>query len=231
MLWTSGKSAGGGQRRRDILNGAGPAGQPLLLLHRQQLAPRLLNSGAAVNIVSDSIPIDRAWKRVAKILCPGEPVTEITERDAWLINSYRSPADVSDWWTPGMPVAAPPELRAEVDRAYFRFSLQQRIEAWFEDEGFDLSKASLPRNTFEVRIKSAKQPKLQRPISLNQVKHFIREYLASTERPTLTDARNKWGQAHGSSNRSALDEEYRTQAELAGISLKPGPRPSNSAKS
>jgi hypothetical protein len=92
--------------------------------------------------VSKLISTDKTWDRVAEMLFPNEPVRGLTERDAWLVNRYRDPAPSEAEYLvhPFDSRAAPPkELIAEIDRAYFRLSLQQKVEAWFEAEGFDVS--------------------------------------------------------------------------------------------
>jgi len=99
----------------------------------------------------DSIPTLTAWHRVAKMLFPEEPVRCLTKRDDWLIDRYYPPArrntalDVFDDRIP-----APKELIAEVDRAYFRQSLQNEVDEWFKRRGFDPDGLTIPKHPFEA---------------------------------------------------------------------------------
>jgi hypothetical protein len=181
--------------------------------------------------VAEFIPTDKAWKRVAKLLFPGEEVAAITERDAWLINRYYSPSDPpSDWW-PGMPVKPPAELCAEVDRAYFRLSLQERVDVWFAAEGFDLTEPALSKEDFEASLAAHLPEERSLPkFSTGTIEKFVANYLKSESHPTMTDAREKWAAlGYGATARGLLDSEYKRQAGSAGVSVKPGPR-TNSAK-
>jgi hypothetical protein len=160
-----------------------------------------------------------AWNRVAKKLFPGEEVTFVAERDAWLIDRYGPPGqEVLDHRT-----QAPETLCAEVDRAYYRRSLHDRITAWFEARGFDLSSA-LSRSDFEAHL-PLKSAKAAAPTVLRrrEMGPWVKQYL-QTPKPTVRGARAEWAKIHGASDREALDAEVRKQAKKLGIPLKPGRR-------
>ncbi|MFZ2079179.1 MAG: hypothetical protein WAV38_21530 [Xanthobacteraceae bacterium] len=104
----------------------------------------------------DSIPTLTAWHCVAKMLFPEERVRWLTERDRWLVNRYR----LSD----GMyfpvhnldddRILAPNELIAEVDRAYFRQSLQNAVDEWFIRRGFDPEGPTISKHSFEAAFQA-----------------------------------------------------------------------------
>jgi hypothetical protein len=105
----------------------------------------------------DSFPTLKAWHRVAKMRFPEEPVRWLTEHDRWLIKLYRlTPRrefpvldDLDDDRT-----LAPKELFAEVDRAYFRLSLQNEVDEWFVRRGFDPDAPTIPKHLFEVAFQA-----------------------------------------------------------------------------
>jgi hypothetical protein len=179
--------------------------------------------------LSEFIPTYVAWDRVAKMLFPDEPVRAITERDAWLISRYRLPTlpyhgyDIED----EHKLAAPNELIAEVDRAYFRLSLQQRVSQWFAERGFDLSQPGVPKKAFNAVFvrRSAERAKVQ----LKAITKYVNDYFDGTSHPTMTDAENKYSQKSGSSAREQLRDTYRVEAKKRGIAVIVG-RPKKSAK-
>jgi hypothetical protein len=64
-----------------------------------------------------------------------------------------------------------------------------------------------------------------RKLKGDDIPEFVKNYLDSEPKPTLTGIRNKWSDAgHGAQARELLDGEYRKQAEDRGISLKRGPK-------
>jgi hypothetical protein len=190
--------------------------------------------------VSDFISRREAWNRIANILFPDEEVTSVTERDAWLIGRYLPPGqDVSsqrDPWLirrywPSVPEVlflgkqAPEALCAEVDRAYYRLSLEERIAAWFQAEGFDLSAGcALSRSDFEAHL-PLESAKAAAPTVLRRTEMgpWVKQYL-QTPKPTVRGARAEWAKIHGASDREALDAEVRKQAKKLGIPLRPGRR-------
>ena len=102
-----------------------------------------------------SIPTNDAWDHVAKLLLPDEPVRKPTKRDAWLINRYRlsiAPHYLDRYGPPKN--FAPNALIAEVDQAYFRLSLLERVNQWFEDKGFDIQQSTFPKHQFEAAVQA-----------------------------------------------------------------------------
>jgi hypothetical protein len=192
-------------------------------------APRTFSGGAAVTSVGNLISFREAWNRVAKLLFPGEEVTFVTDRDAWLIDRYVPPGQEVSFLD--HRTQAPEALCAEVDLAYYHRSQADRIGDWFEAQGFDLSALwAVSRSDFEARlpVKSAKAA--VRRISHADMPRFVREYLHSTADPTLSGVRAEWAKIHSASNRRELDAEYRRQFKRKqGSSLKPG-RPSKRAQ-
>jgi hypothetical protein len=105
----------------------------------------------------DSIPIHKAWHCIAKLLFPQESVRWLTRHDRWLIDRYRLPVSrntVFDDFDDRIP--APNELIAEVDRAYFRWSLEEEVNQWFTERGFDVSDLfkSIPKHLFEAAFQA-----------------------------------------------------------------------------
>lgn len=181
--------------------------------------------------MSNLIPTDEAWKRIAKALLPNEKIRDITERDAWLINRYFPPWQ-TEYFGGDDRVQAPKDLIAEVDRAYFRLSLRERVEAWFAAEGFDLEAEMISRSDFDARLAAVKvdKPRKDRIRSSRvEMQRWVRDYL-QTPNPTVTGARAAWSETHGASGRQALDAEVHAQAAAKGIALKPGKRPNKPAK-
>jgi hypothetical protein len=101
------------------------------------------------------------------MLFPHEPVRAITERDAWLIDRYRLSNDThyldhyrlsSDTHYRGLfnrrKNFAPKELIAEVDGAYFRLSLMERVNRWFEERGFDLERSTISKHLFQAAVQA-----------------------------------------------------------------------------
>jgi hypothetical protein len=117
-----------------------------------------------------SIPTDAAWDHVAKMLFPDEPVRKPTERDAWLINRYRLSINPHYLDRYGPPKEfAPNSLIAEIDQAYFRLSLLERVNQWFEDKGFDIQQPTFPKRQFEAAVQAEfgqLPPKSVKPIEM-----------------------------------------------------------------
>ncbi|MGB8632207.1 MAG: hypothetical protein WCD69_22995 [Xanthobacteraceae bacterium] len=115
---------------------------------------------------NDAQDTNDAWDFVAKMRFPDEPVRAITNRDAWLIDHYRLSIDphyldryrLSDMRSRGSfdpsKKFAPNELIPEVDRAYFRLSLQEAVNEWFERHGFDLAERTIPKHLFEAAVQA-----------------------------------------------------------------------------
>ena len=93
------------------------------------------------------------------MLFPEEPVRWLTERDRWLVNRYRLPPrrdmgmsypvlDNDD------RIPAPPELIAEVDRAYFRLELQNDVDDWFVRNGLDPTAPTILKHLFEAAVQA-----------------------------------------------------------------------------
>jgi hypothetical protein len=172
------------------------------------------------------------------MLFPSEPVRACTERDAWLIDRYRPSNDLKHQPASLLPggityishypgkTSAPNALIAEVDQAYFRLSLMERINQWFEERGFDLEQPTFSKQDFEAAL--AKPSVTARPVGKlkgDEIPGFVKNYLDSEPKPTLTGIRKKWSDAgHGAQARNLLDAEYRKEAILRNISLKRGPK-------
>jgi hypothetical protein len=135
-------------------------------------------------------PIQKAWDRVAKMLFPDEPARACTKRDAWLIDRYYLQIDMGVGRSRGLfdrrpKTLAPRELTAEVDTAYFRLSLMERVDQWFEKRGFDLQQPTIPRQDFEAALANQKPSAASRakPTSDADLATFKRDYLAKGGRP------------------------------------------------
>jgi hypothetical protein len=107
----------------------------------------------------DSIPIPKAWHRVAKMLFPEEPVRWLTERDCWLIKHYYLPQHLDPIFGSNPVIGdnrvpAPKEVFAEVDRAYFRQSLQNEVDEWFVRRSFDPYGSTIPKHRFEAAFQA-----------------------------------------------------------------------------
>jgi hypothetical protein len=212
--------------------GAGPADGPCISVTAEMLcsAPPTPGGVAVISVSDDFISPLEAWDRVAKILFPDEEVTFVTERDDWLIDRYLPPGE--EYYFPGdVRTRAPEALCAEVDRAYYRRSLEDRIVAWFQAKGFDFcTPRPLSRSVFEARL-PVKSPKAAARRSIRrEIPGFVRDYRRSTTSPTLTGkdgVRAAWKKIHGDSDREALDAEYRKQA---GQPLRRGPRSKKPAR-
>jgi len=94
---------------------------------------------------------------------PQEPVRWITKRDHWLINRYHPPGEpdgVDEFGYHPPPageryrLAPPTELVQEIDQAYFRLSLQEEVNRWFVEWGFDLSKPTISKHQFEAVVQA-----------------------------------------------------------------------------
>ena len=122
---------------------------PTLLVERWRLVCAVYKRRGEPD--NHSISTNDAWDLVAKMLFPDDPVRRITEHDVWLIDSYRLYSDsysrdrnYLDHYRLSVdrlraPKSSPPkELIVEVNRAYFRLSLMERVNQWFEDKGFDI---------------------------------------------------------------------------------------------
>jgi len=102
-------------------------------------------------------------------------------------------------------ILAPNELIAEVDRAYFRLSLQNEVEEWFAEQGFDLTQPTISREEFEKRFadcfgKPAAGPK----ISNAMIDDHVRRYFESALQPTVDGCEKAWEVQHGSTARERV---------------------------
>jgi hypothetical protein len=139
-----------------------------------------------------SIPSSAAWHHVARMLFPHEPVRWCTKRDRWLINRYGSPYNLKNQPAsllpggvtyisgpgPGPKIFAPNELIAEVDRAYFRLSLQNEVDDWFAKRGFDLGQPIIPKHLFEAAVQAdfgQLLPELVKPVEKGAARAKARE--------------------------------------------------------
>jgi len=166
------------------------------------------------------------------MLFPHEPVRALTERDHWLINRYRLPARRDSDGMLYFPVLddlddnrilAPNELIAEVDRAYFRLSLQNEVDEWFTRRGFDPEQRTISKEEFEKRLADYRAaPKSSQAAAAISVKN----YFASTSHPTMDGCEDACKSA---APRKWVRKYYRIEAKNRGISAKKGPR-GNSAK-
>jgi hypothetical protein len=158
------------------------------------------------------------------ILAAGKEVPSfVTVRDVWQIGRYLPPDHKVSFLD--HRTRAPETLCVEVDRAYYRLSLVDRIDAWFQAHGFDLSaECAFSRSDFEARLpvisaKAAATTVLRR----REMPRFVKQYL-QTPKPTLRGARAEWAKSHGASDREALDAEVHKQAKELGVPIKPGRR-------
>jgi hypothetical protein len=132
------------------------------------------------------------------MLFPEEPVRCLTKRDDWLISRYLDPAPVDgmDYRVLGFDdrISAPKELIAEVDRAYFRQSLQNTVDEWFKRRGFDPDGPTIPKHPFEAAFQAefgqlppepVKRPDQLPPESVKPPKKYKR-YL--TDDPLVAEA-------------------------------------------
>lgn len=118
----------------------------------------------------------------------------------------------------------PKELITEVDQAYFRRSLREEVKLWFTRHGFDLEQRTISKQDFEAAL-AKPSARLVGKLKSEDIAKFVKDYLDSEPKPTLTGIRKKWSDAgHGAQARDLLDEEYRDQAKARGISLKRGPK-------
>lgn len=173
-----------------------------------------------------------AWQRVASRRL--SDYEELTEHDDYLIERYQDPSQAEYWpssdsfSSPRVP--APRELVREVSRSYFRLEQHNIVAAWFEAEGFDLSKPTISKEEFEKRFADYfGEPAVARKISAVEIEDFVREYLKSTPHRTMDDCENKWKAQHGSSARELLRVKYHDIAKTLGVSVKEG-RPEKLAK-
>jgi hypothetical protein len=150
---------------------------------------------------------------------------ELTSYDFHLTQQYFDPG--------GPPTVSghrrtftPPELIKDVSRAYFRLAQHNKIDAWFEDRGFDLEKP-ISKEEFEKHLADESTKAATPKITKADARDFAINYFNSAARPTMDDCEIKW--PHGSRARKLLRIEYRKEAESRGIPVKPGPR-GNSAK-
>jgi hypothetical protein len=93
---------------------------------------------------------------------PEEPVRYLTKRDRWLIDCYRLPTrcTIDGTYFPVLDdlndnrILAPNELIADVDRAYFRHSLQNEVDEWFKRRGFDPDGPTISKHPFEAAFQA-----------------------------------------------------------------------------
>jgi hypothetical protein len=182
--------------------------------------------------LGEFIPFGEAWARVGKMLCPDEKITQCTARDDWLINRYSDPSKSIVF--PGDddgPSPAPAQLVSEVDRAYFRRSLEEFIVAWFQAAGF--IKPPFPRKEFEQRLAVyRRKPKpAETKFDGSKMGRFVSDYLKNEGNSTLRGVREKWRDAgYGAHGRDQLDIEYRNQAAKLEKPVKRGRRPKRATK-
>jgi hypothetical protein len=125
---------------------------PTLLIERWRLVCAVNDRGKPDE---DSIPTLKAWHHVAKMLFPEEPVRCLTKRDDWLIDHYYLPQHFPyGHFDDDCRVSAPKELIAEVDRAYFRRSLQNAVDEWFKRRGFDPDGPTILKQLFEAAVQA-----------------------------------------------------------------------------
>jgi hypothetical protein len=183
------------------------------------------------------------------MLYPAYELAKTYPRDRWLIKHYRPPtADITfkNERAPLLPggityvtgfqqargdddrISAPEKLIDEVDQAYFRESLRNYVNRWFDKHGFDRTQPIIPKQQFEAAVQAEvgqvpPEPKISQPMIADHVKN----YFDNTEHPTMDDCVSKW--PHGSSARDLVRQRYRAEAKSRKIPVKRGPR-QNSAK-
>jgi hypothetical protein len=162
-----------------------------------------------------------------------EPVRRaLTKRDRWLIDCYRLPTrcTIDGTYFPVLDdlndnrILAPNELIAEVDRAYFRLSLQNEVEEWFAERGFDLTQPTISKEEFERHLAGNRAAVSKPATSADARADFVRRYFDSTKRPSMKECENKWAKEHGSSARELLRNDYRDEAKRRKINVKRGPQ-------
>ncbi len=222
-------------KRNSYFNGAGPAWPGRRIsTSPPKCSPRALErcSGEPLG----EIPIWKAWLDAAKVLLTD--YEELTERDDYLIARYQDPSqpqpsirdsfivrDCSSFveFAEDQRQPAPRELVAEVNSAYFRLEQHNTVEAWFKAAGWDLPRATVPKEEFEKRLADYRaEPATAPKITKSAVKDFVRDYFNSTSDPTMDDCESKW--PHGSRRRKLLRVEYHAEAKNRGKPVKEGRR-------
>ena len=215
---------GGARPPRDILRrrGAGLARPSRLAFTAETLAPRSVCERCCGELLGE-IPTLKAWLRVAKMLFAN--YEELTDHDAWLIEQYHDPSQTEFHPTleSSHRVWAPTPLIPEVDRAYFRLAQDNTIAAWFEANGFDISKPTIPKE-FERRLAGNRAAVSKPATSADARADFVRRYFDSTKRPSMKECENEWAKEHGSSARELLRNDYRDEAKRRKINVKRGPQ-------
>jgi hypothetical protein len=176
--------------------------------------------------LDETISLEKAWARVAKMRFPHEKVRGCTDRDAWLIGRYYRPMQTVIFPGDDAGKQTPPaELVVEVDRAYFRLALEEEIAAWFKAAGF--SGPTIPKKEFEERLAEHRAKPVSAPaVSLEDIRNFVGGYIKDNPiTASLGGCRNAWKNAgHGASYRTKLDREYRNQASKKGVLRNRGQR-------
>src|SRR5262249_39118406 len=196
------------------------------------------------------IPTDKAWRKawlsVAHKLY-GNYYEELTPYDRHLTEQYDPPSRFSDGITRDHQPASllpggitfvtgfqqdnpPPELVDKVDRAYFRLAQHDKIEAWFEDRGFDLKKP-ISEEEFERHFDTP-APALKITNAMIDDHVLVAPKLGIDSKmahPTQDACVKAWEAKHGSAARERVRNRYNHHAEKRGITVKRGPR-SNFAK-
>jgi hypothetical protein len=220
------------KRNSFYLRGAGPAGPSRFAFTAETLAPR--SSAVRGELLGDYT--NEAWRRVGRMLF-GNSYEQLTGYDRYLTKQYRNPGPVPGQSGVGISyfdgryrTFAPPELVVEVNRAYFRLVQYNKIDAWFEAEGFDLEKP-ISKEEFERRLtEPAPSPKITNAMIDDHVLVDPKLGIGSKmAHPTQDACIKAWEAKHGSAARDRVRVRYNTYAEDRGIPVKPGPR-SNSAK-
>jgi len=160
----------------------------------------------------------------------GNSYEELTGYDFHLTERYSEPGRPLTRSSTGYRQFPPPELVREVSRAYFRLVQLNKINAWFEAEGFDLEKP-ISKEEFEQRsTEPPPSPKITNAMIDDHVLVDPKLGIDSKMAHSTQDACIKaWEAKHGSAARDRVRVRYNTHAEDRGIPVKPGPR-SNSAK-
>ncbi len=171
-------------------------------------------------------PTDKAWPRVGRMLFVD--YERLTTRDVWLTKRYRDlcQTEVFPELSDIQRMPAPEKLVDEVDQAYFRLQQDNEIADWFEAEGFDVSKPTIPKEEFEKRLAEHRtKPAEAKRVASANIPKFVSDYRKDNPKPSLRGCRKQWKTLHGSQRRGEVDDEYRKQANKRETSREEGRRP------